>query len=355
MLNNQTQLIRVPRQVAEIFEDQGVLKDFKSILYGGAESFIKSAMICIASSNDLMKCTPQSLASGALRSATLGLSLDPALRQAWLVPRPLNGVPTACFQPHYNGLYNLAVRTGLYRTINVTPIHDDEQVVQDPRTGLHYITSSGDNWVYKPHRDVQGLDNGFRDVTKGQSKNPIIGYFGYYLTRDGSEKTVWMTLPEIQAHAIKWSPASYNSSKGAWQDNRKRPTMEMKTVFIALSKFMDLTGPNNEKLKAALEDDRLEDDENTITTIAEDVPEEAPLETLSPTSEIPYESAVPAGIPSKAKPNQVITDSEWETFGKLVQRATNANVTLLPEYVREKMTPDLLNGATHYLKGKLSK
>jgi recombination protein RecT len=354
MLNQQTQIIKVPEKVMAIFSDQSVIKDFESILHSGASSFIKSAMICIASSNDLMNCTPQSLASGALRSATLGLSLDPALRQAWLVPRPLNGVPTACFQPHYNGLYNLAVRTGLYRTINVTPIYNDEQIVQDPRTGLHYITSEGSNWVFKPHRDAQGLNNGYRDVTKGQSKNPIIGYFGYYLTRDGSEKTVWMTLPEIQAHAIKWSAGSYNSSKGAWQDPRKRPTMEMKTVFIALSKSMDLTGPNSEKLKAALEDDKL-DDENTVTVIAEDSAEESPLDTPSEATEIPYESAVPAPIPPKTKPNQIITDSEWKTFGELVQRAANHGVYPLPEYIREKMTPDLLNGATQYLKNKLAK
>ncbi len=352
-MSAQTQIIKVPEKVAAVFSDVAVRKDFEEILHSGAGSFIKSAMICIASSADLMKCTPQSLASGALRSATLGLSLDPALRQAWLVPRPLNGEMTACFQPHYNGLYNLAVRTGMYRTINVSPIYDDEQVVQDPRTGLHYITSEGSNWVFKPARDVQGLKDGYRDVTKGQPKNKIIGYFGYYCTRDGSEKTVWMTLPEIQAHAIKWSPGSYNSSKGAWQDPRKRPTMEMKTVFIALSKSMDLTGTTNEKLRAALDEDRMGGND-TIDVTAEDVPEESGIGEESESEPIPYESAVPSAPMDHARPNQAITDAEWETFGKLVQRAANAGLVVL-DYKRDKMTAETLNGATQYLKSKLAK
>jgi hypothetical protein len=57
---------------------------------------------------------------------------------------------------------------------------------------------------------------------------------------------------------------------------------------------------------------------------------------------------------TRAKPNQTITDGEWETFGKLVQRATNAGIEL-PDYKREKMTPETLNGASQYINGKLAK
>ena len=87
---------------------------------------------------------------------------------------------------------------------------------------------------------------------------------------------------------------------------------------------------------ASLVDDEIDDDEEG--TKPESVEGELGAESPKPT----------------LKPSQIITDSEWEAFGKLVQRATNAGL-VLPEYIREKMTPDTLNGATQYIKGKLRK
>ena len=66
---------------------------------------------------------------------------------------------------------------------------------------------------------------------------------------------------------------------------------------------------------------------------------------------LPVESKQPAPM---RKPNEIITDGEWEAFGKLVQQATNANIKL-PEYDRAKMHPASLNGAKKYIEQELSK
>lgn len=355
MLN---QIIRVPKNILATFEDSDAVKEFESILHAGANSFIKSALICIADSQDLQLCTTQSLISGCLRSAALGLSLDPALRQAYLVPR--KGL--ACFQPHYAGLYDLAVRTNLYRWINVSPIHRGERVLQDPQSGIHYRTLEGHDIIMSPNSGMNRLHvDRMRDVTDGRNTEPVIGYLGYFQTLKGYEKTAWMTLGEIQAHALLWSPGSYNSPKGAWQSKAKRPIMEMKTVFIALSKFMDLSNSASAKLKNALDAESL-DDENAITVIPTD-PD--PVPAAAPVSEFPdpdliypaaqeliIESAAPG--PSRAVPNESVSDYEWAAFTKVVERASRAGI-VVRDYNRLKMTASLINGATAYLTGAIEK
>jgi hypothetical protein len=58
--------------------------------------------------------------------------------------------------------------------------------------------------------------------------------------------------------------------------------------------------------------------------------------------------------PVRVAKGQPITAEDWETFGKLVQRATDAGIKL-PEYKRAEMTPAQVNGATKYIEGKLAK
>lgn len=243
----------------ELFKSPDILSKFEAVRGKyGANSYVQSALIVIADNPKLLECTPKSLVKSTLRSASLGLSLDPVARQAYLIPRsqkvkatksaPEHYETVACFQPHYHGLFDLAVRTNKYRTINVSPIHEGERVYLDVSTGLHRFSSG--NVLATPNPDITGLHDGYREVTSGKPKSKIIGYLGYFKTNKGFEKTVWMTTEEIHEHAKTWAPDNYNSQYGAWKDEKKRPTMEMKTVFIALSKFMDLSG--DEKLQEAI-------------------------------------------------------------------------------------------------------
>ena len=256
---------QAPDTAVQIFNRPDILEKFQAILKGGTSAYIQSALLCIADNPKLMECTPQSLIKSALRSATLGLSLDPALRQGFMIPRYDKKVKgqAASFQPHYNGLYQLAQRTGKYRAINVSPIYEGEQVFEDVRTGLHAYRHSNSSTFLAPSDQISGLDNGYRDVTSGKNSGKVIGYLGYFRTMDGLEKSVWMTVAEIHEHAQKWAPENYASEYGAWQDDKKRPIMEMKTVFIQLTKFMDLSGERNSLLRNAL-DETAEDEIITV-------------------------------------------------------------------------------------------
>jgi len=273
-----------PTTALEVFNSPKILAKFHDLTGNerSAKTYIQSALIVIADSPQLMECTPRSLVKACLRSASLQLSLDPVARQAYLIPRSAkvkakNGVPEhyekqATFQPHYHGLYDLAVRTNKYRVIAVNPIYEGESVFENVQTGIHTYSRSGSGVMLAAEQTgVNTLNDGYRNVTKGRPQSDIIGYLGYFKTNKGFEKSVWMTVGEIHEHAQKWAPDNYNSQYGAWKDAKKRPTMEMKTVFIQLSKFMDLSG--DEKLSEAIsaETDNPAEDEaiEAIATEAE--------------------------------------------------------------------------------------
>jgi recombination protein RecT len=72
-----------------------------------AAAYISSVIIAVGASEALQQCTPKSIAVSALRAATLGLSVDPALGKAYLVPFKNE----ATLVVGYKGLIDLATRT----------------------------------------------------------------------------------------------------------------------------------------------------------------------------------------------------------------------------------------------------
>lgn len=237
-----SEYMRKPESIARFAE---VLGD------KNAAPYIQSVLIAVSASDKLMKCSPQSVMRAALRAASLGLSCDPALKQAWIVPygkKTSQGwIEEAQFQPHYKGLYTLAMRTGKYWQINVSAVYEGQRVLENPLTGLHLVQES--NGLVGEH---PGKNPGYNDVTNRRRQNEkIIGWLGYFKTKKGFEKSVWMSSVEIDDHARKYVKDYANNPN--WNDAEKRPVMEMKTVLRQLLSWADLSG--NEQLVEALQSD----------------------------------------------------------------------------------------------------
>lgn len=232
------------------------LSQFEQISGKGANSYVQSVAIAVKENPALLDCSYDSIVNSALRAASLGLSCDPSVRQAYIIPRSkkVDGkyIKVAQFQPHYNGLYNLAQRTGKYRYISVNPIYEGETVYENVSTGLHVYAPPESKTLLMPDKGRDGLHTGYREVTSGKNPNKIIGYIGYFKTNKGFEKSVWMTVDEIEQHAKNYSD-SYSRDFSPWKDPKKRPTMQMKTVLIALLKWADLSGSENALLSQALD------------------------------------------------------------------------------------------------------
>lgn len=245
-------------QLSEYLRKPEMIERFDEVL-GSRQGrpYVQSVLIAVSASPDLMQCTNHSVCRAALRAATLGLSCDPALKQAWLVPynrkiKDSQGgekwVKEAQFQPHYKGLYTLAMRTGKYLQINVNPIYDGQRVLENSLTGLHMI-KEGDS-VGQP----DGYNPAYTDVTARRRKEKkIIGWLGYFRARNGFEKSVYMSTAEIDDHARKYV-RDYDKNPN-WNDAEKRQVMEMKTVLRQLLSWADLSGHENAALAEALQAD----------------------------------------------------------------------------------------------------
>jgi recombination protein RecT len=230
-----------------------VLSKFTDMMGDNGKSYVQSVLIAVSASPELMKCSAESIFRSSLRAASLGLSCDPALKQAWLVPynRKVGDswVKEAQFQPHYKGLYTLAMRTGKYWQINVTPIYEGQRVLENPLTGLH-VVQEGNGFV----GDHPGRNPALIDVTVRRKKDQkIIGWLGYFKTKKGFEKSVWMSSLEIEDHARKYVK-DYDKSPN-WSDPEKRQVMEMKTVLRQLLSWADMSGSENTDLVEALQAD----------------------------------------------------------------------------------------------------
>jgi len=257
--------------VSEYMRQPEIMEKFNRLLSKDAEPFVQSVLIVVGSDDKLRECTPQSIYKSALRAASLGLSCDPALKQGWIIPRNKKiksqsgdkWVKEAQFQPHYLGLYTLAMRTGKYWNINVSPVYEGQRVLENPLTGLH-VVKEGNGFEGEP----KAYNSAYIDVTSRRKKNmKVIGWIGYFKAKKGNEKSVWMSCDDIEDHAVRYVDG-YEKNPN-WSDPDKRPTMEMKTVLRRLLAWADLSGSESAKLADALIN---EPDYEPVDATSEDVP-----------------------------------------------------------------------------------
>lgn len=224
--------------VKDYMRQESVISEFKEVLGHEANSYIRSVLIAVANSQQLQECAPASILTSAMRAATLNLSVDPGIGQAYLVP--FKGKCTLIIG--YKGLMDMALRTGKYRYLNVTPIYEGEEIIEDRLTGMHSI-------------------NG------GKTSKAVIGYLLYFELVTGFKKTFYMDIAEIGEHAIKYSK-SYNQDSSPWKTNRAM--MERKTVLrMGLSRW-GYFDPHDSMILSKIE----EPDSEIIEAESEDVPTE---------------------------------------------------------------------------------
>lgn len=208
------------------FMDAEIVKSRFAEVLGGKSSgaYIASVIVAVKENEALMNCHPESIYTSALRAATLRLSVDPATGQAYLVP--FSGRATLIVG--YKGLYDMAIRTGKYRYINVGPIYEGQTVEENPITGFHSISGS--------------------PTAEAKMNKKIIGWIGAFEMNPargqttGFGKTFYMTVEEIHDHAKEYSKG-YDNPKGVWKKETQK--MERKTVFRLLLRRWGYLDPSD--------------------------------------------------------------------------------------------------------------
>lgn len=193
----------------------GYQKRFNELLGKRAPQFIGSLVSMINDDPRMVQAfydAPISIIKAALRAASYDLPIDPMLGQAYVVPfyNSRKEKMEAVFILGYKGMYQLAVRTGCYKRINVINIREGELI----------------RW----NRLTEEIEIQFIEDDDEREKLPIIGYCGYFELTNGMEKTIYMTRKQIENHEKKFRKGDY-MGKG-WKEDWD--SMASKTVLRRL-------------------------------------------------------------------------------------------------------------------------
>ena len=194
--------------------DTGAMrKRFDELLGKRAPQFISSLVALVNATPQLQQAvyeSPMTVIQSALKAAVYDLPIESSLGYAYIVPFRNKGKMEATFIMGWKGMHQLAMRTGAYRTINVTDVREGELVSYNRLT-----------------EEIQ-LD--FIEDEDARESQPIVGYVGYFKLVNGMEKTVYMTKKQIEAHERKNRKGEY-MTKG-WREDFD--AMALKTVYRRL-------------------------------------------------------------------------------------------------------------------------
>ena len=183
----------------------------EKILESSPESFISSILTIYRNNSKLQDCSPSSILNAAVMAAVLKLPITPSLGFAYIVPYK----GQATFQIGWKGLVQLAMRSNLYRTINAGKIYEGQIKEIDFITG---------------------------EIIRGEKiSDEVVGYIAYIELLNGFQKSLYMSVGELEEHAKKYSQSySYDLHSGknssVWSKNFD--AMAKKTVLkLLLSRF----------------------------------------------------------------------------------------------------------------------
>lgn len=205
-----------------LLDSEGYRKRFNELLGARTPQFVSSIVSLVNADQNLQKAfyeAPITVVQSALKAATFNLPIDPNLGYAYIVPfnnrvKDQDGREhkrmEATFIIGYKGMNQLALRTGVYKTINVIDVREGE--------------------LKSYNRLTEEIELEFVEDDEERDALPIIGWVGYYRLINGTEKTIYMTRKQIEQHERRHRKGQY-MGKG-WREDFD--SMAMKTVFRRL-------------------------------------------------------------------------------------------------------------------------
>jgi recombination protein RecT len=281
--------------VGDMLDQEGYRKRFNELLGARAPQFISSIVSLINAEPGLQKVftqAPITIIQSALKAATYDLPIDPSLGYAYIVPfnnnkkLPGGGYQKrmeAAFVMGYKGMNQLALRTGAYRTINVIDVREGE--------------------LKSYNRLTEEIEIEFVEDEDAREKLPIVGWCGYFKLVNGTEKTIYMTRKQVEAHERKFRKGEY-MGKG-WREDFDN--MAAKTVFrrlIGKWGLMSIDYRQADQATIAAADaiarGQFDDEDSGVGAEFSEVPEGVDIETGELTGDAP--EAPSEGIDDKGTP-----------------------------------------------------
>lgn len=203
----------------ELLNTAEVKSKFQAMLGDNAEAFGISVLNVTNTNSTLQTADPKSILFAAGIAASLSLPIDPNLGFAYIVPYNITSKDgskktMAQFQMGYKGFIQLAMRSGVFKTLGCIPVYENET-----------------------DEDVQRRINSIIEPDRDDEK--VVGYAAYFKLTNGFEKSLYMTINQLRKHGLKYSK-SFNRSNSLWQNNFE--AMASKTVLkLLISKYAPLS------------------------------------------------------------------------------------------------------------------
>lgn len=201
-------------------------------------SFVNNLVALVANNANLQVCEPYTLMFAAMKATALNMPLDNSIGMAYIIPYNDNkkGITVAQFQIGWRGFVQLALRSGMFKSINATEIREGEMLGRNRLTGE--------------------LKFKFEEDDEKRAKLPIIGYVSHFQLLNGYESVFYMSKAEVEQHAKRYSQ-TYASKKDYIRNASKWTTdfdmMALKTVTkLNISK----NAPLSVELKDAMQADQ---------------------------------------------------------------------------------------------------
>lgn len=197
-MNNKQELIKQQEAKQKLnslpfasFINQGAIQGRiqKTIGSEKGQRFITSIVSAVNNNPSLAECTNDSIYSGALLGESLNLSPSPQLGHYYLVPFiDKNKGKVAQFQLGYKGYIQLAIRSGVYKKLNVLDIKEGELVHYDPLN--------------------EEIEVNLIEDEEKREKAKTIGYYAMFEYKEeygNFRKCLYWSKAKMEEHAKKYS------------------------------------------------------------------------------------------------------------------------------------------------------
>lgn len=171
---------------------------------------------------EIAQQNPVSVQNALRNASAIGISLNPASKHAYLIPRRINKVQQICLDISYMGLMHLAMSTGSIKW------------------GKAELVYSGDNFQLNR---IDEAPSHQRDPFK-KDRGEITGAYCVVKTADGDYLTETMSIDEI--NSIRSRSESFKKNMGPWVTDYTE--MCRKTVVKRASKYW----PKVDRLDSAI-------------------------------------------------------------------------------------------------------
>lgn len=196
-----------------------------------ANRFLSTLIQVVGENSLLSRCNAVEVMKCAMLACCMELDITPTLGFAAIIPymksmpakdqngRPIVGVdgkqvwesvPVPQFQIMTKGFLQLAIRSGMYKNINVTELYEDEFVGRNLLTG---------------QIDIKSVVGGYRD---NEVLDKIVGYACYIETVQGYSHTEYWTVNKVMEHGRRYSK-SFDKYNSLWRTDF--PAMAKKTLL----------------------------------------------------------------------------------------------------------------------------